>query len=985
MTEKENVKTYMIKTLYDEEGKPFAPVTSYDALINEQGTSLEESLQNKVDFEDIVSGQGITVTTEGEEENKKVVIRTDIDYNDLDNKPAINGVLLEGGKSLDDLSIQKKGDYATNSRVTSLEKELDEIVDLAKGANQAIGYNSYQQMIEKLLPEVSTDPETGEEVIIPTENPLNVGQSIFIKTEEVLDVWIYKNNDEPVIYNYTTDEQVQLDLQSENGLKVGVYTLYPLETGKMNLTNYVQFTDIASDDTPGVIKVQEGNGLIIADGAIATQAATEAQINLREDRHAVITPSNLQKAVKSIVSKLSDLENDMGLVSGGEVSDSVAGEIEAYIVANEDRLKGDPGVYVGPEKPLDDSVRVWVDTDDVLVNEISYATLSQKPTIDGIELNGDLTKQELGMATLDDINAVDTDLQTQIDEVKTSLETKQGLLTAGTNITIDANNKISTNAFGINELANSHLTVGPGIGSWSSQSIKIIYGDDNFYFIPSPDNKIYYFDWLNSTNTLVKEGVKNCWFLNHQFIGLNTSNNCFTISGKTSNEDYWEMDSRYFNYTWSIQKIVGEYFYCLSEFGYGLRTQDFKNWEEISYGLDVAPKAIAKGKDYYLMIGYDNCVFKSENGTDWIAVESQGLSSTQIIQEMEYYQNKFWIGVCDSGSTLLRSLYTSADGTSWSLGYSFPTYESGGKLQLLGDRLMCAGTQYSGYGTGTASIFYIEKEGRGYVSPEYIMRWYGFGGDGHRLLIAGQKNWSGSSTQVFKAKFTYDKYEPKDYYTKEEVDEAISNIDTSELDLTSYAQKADVLTVNNVSPYTPMENYNPATKKYVDDSVAGASSSPTCVEFLPNLYYHYNGNMIEASTGCTFTTQKGIATLTKCQKADGTYITKVDCSISLEGSLDTLIGNKYLIDTWFSIGELPYLNTSTGTKIYDVKIAGMVQDTVISSGGPLTLQLFDNTDWSKYLYFCQKSGTDYINNYALDLQTGDFKLSCDITYYTTEE
>ena len=63
----------------------------------------------------------------------------------------------------------------------------------------------------------------------------------------------------------------------------------------------------------------------------------------------------------------------------------------------------------------------------------------------------------------------------------------------------------------------------------------------------------------------------------------------------------------------------------------------------------------------------------------------------------------------------------------------------------------------------------------------------------------------------------------------------------------------------------------------------------------------------------------------------------------------------------------------------------MVKDTVISSGGPLTLQLFDNTDWSKYLYFCQKSGTDYINNYALDLQTGDFKLSCDITYYTTEE
>lgn len=41
-------------------------------------------------------------------------------YNDLYNKPQINEVELKGNKSLDDLGIQEKGEYA-NTRVTNLE------------------------------------------------------------------------------------------------------------------------------------------------------------------------------------------------------------------------------------------------------------------------------------------------------------------------------------------------------------------------------------------------------------------------------------------------------------------------------------------------------------------------------------------------------------------------------------------------------------------------------------------------------------------------------------------------------------------------------------------------------------------------------------------------------------------------------------------------------------------------------------------------
>lgn len=37
-----------------------------------------------------------------------------------------------------------------------------------------------------------------------------------------------------------------------------------------------------------------------------------------------------------------------------------------------------------------------------------------------------------------------------------------------------------------------------------------------------------------------------------------------------------------------------------------------------------------------------------------------------------------------------------------------------------------------------------------------------------------------------------------------------------------YALQADVLKMDNTYPYTPTNNYNPATKKYVDDSIKSA-------------------------------------------------------------------------------------------------------------------------------------------------------------------
>ncbi len=62
--------------------------------------------------------EGSTLNTlEGE-----VSVGTTKDYNELFNQPSINDVTLIGNKTLDDLSIQEKGEYVDNANtLTNLE------------------------------------------------------------------------------------------------------------------------------------------------------------------------------------------------------------------------------------------------------------------------------------------------------------------------------------------------------------------------------------------------------------------------------------------------------------------------------------------------------------------------------------------------------------------------------------------------------------------------------------------------------------------------------------------------------------------------------------------------------------------------------------------------------------------------------------------------------------------------------------------------
>lgn len=92
------------------------------------------------------------------------------------------------------------------------------------------------------------------------------------------------------------------------------------------LINYTVPTATVSD--VGGVRVASMNDATTGiglgdDGMIATVAATEMEIDAHEDNHAVITPSTLNYAVRSVVNRTSDIENDSDFTTTAYVDNTL--------------------------------------------------------------------------------------------------------------------------------------------------------------------------------------------------------------------------------------------------------------------------------------------------------------------------------------------------------------------------------------------------------------------------------------------------------------------------------------------------------------------------------------------------------------------------------------------------------------------------------------------------------------------------------------
>ena len=174
-----------------------------------------------------------------------------------------------------------------NSLIAEVSEEVKTVESIAKGANQAISFADYQTMIAALnaLP----------------KGKYNIGQCIYIGTLNVPDIWVSGILDNSVAYTYTTDEDIAEKLKTNNAVQAGHYILSPLETQKVDLTDYVKNTDRPTSTTAGPIKIDQYYGFQLgqygSDGVLMPMWASNALIDSKNE-HRFINPKNFGYAFK---------------------------------------------------------------------------------------------------------------------------------------------------------------------------------------------------------------------------------------------------------------------------------------------------------------------------------------------------------------------------------------------------------------------------------------------------------------------------------------------------------------------------------------------------------------------------------------------------------------------------------------------------------------------------------------------------------------
>lgn len=122
-------------------------------------------------------------------------------------------------------------EFSTFRQECATKEEVGTVESIAKGASQAIAFASYSEMQTQLK--------------TYAKDRLKVGQSIFIKTLNVPDVWVYLIMDNCLDYIHTDDEILD-SFAKGNKIQIGHFALAPLETQKVNLTEYATKSELAS-------------------------------------------------------------------------------------------------------------------------------------------------------------------------------------------------------------------------------------------------------------------------------------------------------------------------------------------------------------------------------------------------------------------------------------------------------------------------------------------------------------------------------------------------------------------------------------------------------------------------------------------------------------------------------------------------------------------------------------------------------------------
>lgn len=108
---------------------------------------------------------------------------------------------------------------------------------IINNTNKAVVYSDYESMVEDL----NTLADTA----------YVIGQNFFIVTLNVPDLWVSGVKTESVPYTYVDDDTLVAEIKTNGSVQIGCYVISALETQKVDLTEYVKFTDYAGNVIAG--------------------------------------------------------------------------------------------------------------------------------------------------------------------------------------------------------------------------------------------------------------------------------------------------------------------------------------------------------------------------------------------------------------------------------------------------------------------------------------------------------------------------------------------------------------------------------------------------------------------------------------------------------------------------------------------------------------------------------------------------------------
>lgn len=164
-------------------------------------------------------------------------------------------------------TIQSNSSNALNTANTA-NNTANTAKSIAEGANQALSYANYQAMITAFNS--------------LADDVYRIGQNVMIVTLNVPDLWISEIEQTSEAYTYTTDEAFTTLLQTNGYVKVGYYRLSPLETQKVDLTDYYTKEDTVSkiSEMISVDDVQINGTSIVSDGVANVPIASANNVGL---------------------------------------------------------------------------------------------------------------------------------------------------------------------------------------------------------------------------------------------------------------------------------------------------------------------------------------------------------------------------------------------------------------------------------------------------------------------------------------------------------------------------------------------------------------------------------------------------------------------------------------------------------------------------------------------------------------------------------